>query len=121
MAKRKVFLFDDNEEILNLCVEILEDLHCEVQTSPTTTNLIAQLDQFKPNLIFMDNWLPELSGVEATQLIKAQAQFAHIPVVYFTANTNIEYLAQIAGADRYLAKPFDIEEFETIVLSLLDD
>ena len=36
---KKIFIFDDNLEILELCSEILEDLGCEVKTSPTTTNV----------------------------------------------------------------------------------
>ncbi|MHA6697334.1 response regulator [Chryseobacterium sp. A321] len=119
MAKSKVFLFDDNEEILELCVEILQDLGCEVKFSPTTTDLLSQLEQFTPDLIFMDNWLPDISGVQATQMIKASEKFSHIPVVYFTANTNIESLARMAGADHYLEKPFDIEDFENLTLQAL--
>lgn len=119
MAKSKVFLFDDNEEILELCIEILEDLGCEVKSSPTTTDLLSQIEEFSPDLIFMDNWLPDVSGVQATQMIKASDKFSHIPVVYFTANTNIESLARAAGADHYLEKPFNIDDFENLTLRAL--
>lgn len=115
-TQKKVFIFDDNLEILEMCTEILEDLACEVKTSPTTNGIEEQVAAYMPDLIFMDNWLPDISGIEATQLLKANEELNNIPVVYFSANSNIEELAAEAGANDYLAKPFDIDMFEAIVI-----
>lgn len=112
---KKVFIFDDNIEILELCTEILEDLGLEVKTSPTTNSVEEQVSSYMPDLIFMDNWLPDISGIEATKLIKANETLKHIPVIYFSANSNISALASEAGADEFLAKPFDIDLFEKTV------
>lgn len=112
---KKVFIFDDNIEILELCTEILEDLGLEVKTSPTTNSIEEQVSSYMPDLIFMDNWLPDISGIEATKLIKANEALKHIPVIYFSANSNISALASEAGADEFLAKPFDIDSFEEVV------
>ena len=115
ITAKKIFIFDDNLEILELCTEILEDLGCEVKTSPTTTNVEQQVLSFMPDLIFMDNWLPDISGIEATRLLKSNEQLKNIPVLYFSANSNIDALAAEAGADDFLGKPFDIDQFETLV------
>lgn len=112
---KKIFIFDDNKEILELCTYILEDLGFEVKTSPSTNNVQDQVKEYMPDLIFMDNWLPDISGIEATRLLKSDDELKNIPVVYFTANTNIGELAEEAGADDYLAKPFDIVQFEEMV------
>lgn len=114
-SPKKVFIFDDNHEILNLCTELLEDLGCEVKTSPTTNNVERQVEDYMPNLIFMDNWLPDISGIEATQRLKSLENLRHIPVVYFSANSHVGELAAEAGADDFLAKPFDIVDFEELV------
>ena len=68
-----------------------------------------------PDLIFMDNWLPDISGIEATRMIKSNENLKNIPILYFSANSNIDALANEAGADDYLAKPFDIDQFEEVV------
>lgn len=115
ITAKKIFIFDDNLGILELCTEILEDLGCEVKTSPTTTNVEQQVLSFMPDLIFMDNWLPDISGIEATRLLKSNEQLKNIPVLYFSANSNIDALAAEAGADDFLGKPFDIDQFETLV------
>ncbi len=115
MQQKKVFIFDDNVEILDLCTDILEDFDCEVKTSPTTNNLEEMLQDYMPDLIFMDNWIPDMSGIEATRLIKSNPELKQIPVIYFSANSNIKQLADEAGADDYIEKPFDIEMFEDTV------
>lgn len=113
---KKVFIFDDNLEILELCTEILQDIGCEVSTSPTTNRVVEQVAAYMPDLILMDNWLPDISGIEATRLLKSTEVLKDIPVVYFSANSNIGTLAKEAGADDYIAKPFDIQLFEEVVL-----
>lgn len=112
---KKIFIFDDNLEILELCSEILEDLGCQVKTSPTTNNVEQQVLDYMPDLIFMDNWLPDISGIEATRMLKSNENLKNIPILYFSANSNIDALANEAGADDYLAKPFDIDQFEEVV------
>ncbi|HEY0434477.1 MAG TPA: hypothetical protein VGC95_11420, partial [Chitinophagaceae bacterium] len=54
-------------------------------------------------------------GVEATRLIKGNAATAHIPVVFFSANTHVAELTREAGADIYIQKPFDISTFEQVL------
>ena len=112
---KKVFIFDDNQELLELCTIILEDLGCVTKTSASAENVEQQLIEFMPDIVLMDNWIPGLSGIEATQKIKKDERLKHIPVIYFSANSNIKGLAEKAGADDILAKPFDISALENIV------
>lgn len=115
MSKKKVLIFDDNIELLELCTLILEGLELDIKTSVTSDNADQQVLDYMPDLILMDNWLPNISGIEATRLIKAQKQTSQIPVIYFTANNNIDKLAKEAGADGFISKPFDITELEQMV------
>ena len=112
---KKVFIFDDNTDILELCTLILEDAGYETKTSATSNDIVTQVSAYMPDLIFMDNWLPDVGGVEATQELKNHPELQHIPVIYFSANNDVKALAEKAGADNYLAKPFDSHDFEEIV------
>ena len=67
----------------------------------------------------MDNWIPDDGGIIATQTLKKDENLKHIPVIYFSANSDIELLANHAGAETYLAKPFDLEELERVINDLL--
>ena len=111
----KVLIFDDNQDLLELCTIILEDIGCKVVTSSISDEADLQVIKHAPDIILMDNWLPNLSGIEATKLIKSDKNIKHIPVIYFSANNNIQKLAEEAGADDYLAKPFNITDLERIV------
>lgn len=118
MAK-KVFIFDDNKTILELCTLVLESVGYETKTSMTSNNIIEQVAEYKPDAIMMDNWLPDVGGIEATQTLKSHPEFNQIPVIYFSANNDIKTLAKTAGADTFLAKPFDIAQLEDLMVSLI--
>lgn len=116
---KKVFIFDDNKDILDLCSLILEGAGYETKTSSTSNHIIEQVTAYKPDIILMDNWLPDIGGIAATQALKKHPVYNKIPVIYFSANNDIKALATRAGADGYLSKPFDIEELEEMVASLI--
>lgn len=114
-AAKKVFIFDDNTDILELCTIILEDAGYEIKTSSTSNDIIDQVNAYTPDIIFMDNWLPDVGGIDATRALKNDDELKHIPVIYFSANNDVKSLAEQAGADGYLSKPFDIAALEEIV------
>ncbi len=117
--QKKVFIFDDNTDILELCTFILEDAGYEIKTSSTSNNIIDQVMAYIPDIIFMDNWLPYVGGIDATRALKSDEKLKNIPVIYFSANNDVMSLAEQAGADGYLSKPFDIQELENIILKHL--
>ncbi|SHG74494.1 response regulator [Pedobacter caeni] len=112
---KKVFVFDDNADILELCTIILEDAGFEINTSSTSNQIVDQVMAYMPDIIFMDNWLPDVGGIDATRELKSHPTLKSIPVIYFTANNDVKSLAEQAGADGYLSKPFDIQELENII------
>ena len=117
--QKKVFIFDDNTDILELCTIILEDAGYEIKTSSTSNNIIDQVLAYIPDIIFMDNWLPDMGGIDASRALKNDHNLKVIPVIYFSANNDVMALAEQAGADGYLSKPFDIQELESIILKHL--
>ena len=72
-----------------------------------------------PDVILMDNWIPDTGGIIATQALKNNDALKSIPVVYFSANSDIQLLAKQAGAEAYIAKPFDLEDMERIIDGVL--
>lgn len=116
---KKIFIFDDNADILELCTLILNEAGYEIKTSASSNDIVDQVQAYMPDIILMDNWLPDIGGIEATQTLKSHPELKHIPVIYFSANNDVSTLAQKAGADNYLSKPFDIEALEEIVESYI--
>ena len=83
--KKTVLIFDDDVNILELCSIILTECGYEVATSETSHNIIEKVSETHPDAILMDNWIPEIGGIEATRILKKHPDFKHIPVIYFSS------------------------------------
>ncbi|MBD1393713.1 response regulator [Mucilaginibacter glaciei] len=116
---KKIIIFDDDEDILSICSYILEEQGWEVFTFTDCNNIIEKVSGIDPVVILMDNWIPDAGGIIATQSLKKDEHWKHIPVIYFSANSDIQLLADHAGAETYLAKPFDLEELERVINTVL--
>ncbi|WP_313267973.1 response regulator [Epilithonimonas vandammei] len=121
MDKKKILIFDDDTTLLELISIIFKDGGYEVDISQTSHNILEKVSEFHPDIILMDNWIPNIGGIEATKLLKSNEQFRNIPVIYVTANNDIESLAESAKADDYVAKPFDLEELENKVAKYINN
>lgn len=74
--------------------------------------------QEHPDLIIMDVDLPGISGLEATRLLKADAETRDIPIIVTTA---YEYDDEIraSGCDGYMSKPISVADFVELIGSLM--
>jgi len=120
MNTKTILVFDDDKAILDIFSIVLEASGYKVAISSTSHDIIEKVKEITPDIIIMDNWIPEIGGVEATRLLKSHQEFQHIPIIYCSANNDIEYLADLAGAETYLSKPFDLNDLEKKVAALLE-
>ena len=118
---KKIVIFDDDEDILSICSFILEEQGWKVYAFTDCNKIAERVSAILPSVILMDNWIPDDGGIIATQTLKKTEQLKNIPVIYFSANSDIELLANHAGAETYLAKPFDLEELERVINKVLVD
>jgi len=114
MGKR-VLILDDDLDILQICTIVLRKKGFEVSTLSNSSQVVEQVKALQPDVILMDNWIPGPGGIEATRTLKLDTSTQDIPVIFFSANSNVTQLAQEARADYFLQKPFDISELEGIV------
>ncbi|WP_379963188.1 PleD family two-component system response regulator [Epilithonimonas sp. UC225_85] len=118
---KKILIFDDDTSILEVISIIFEENGYKVEISETSHDIIEKVSTFRPDVILMDNWIPNIGGVEATRLLKSHEDFKNIPVIYVTANNDIASLAESAQADDYVAKPFNLEDLEVMVAKYMKD
>src|SRR5690606_14426689 len=117
MKNKTILVFDDDTNILDVFTIVLEDSGYQVEISETSHDILERVKEVRPDIIIMDNWIPNIGGIKATQLLKNDPAFQHIPVIYCSANNDVSSLAEQAGAEAYLAKPFDLDELEDTVAS----
>ena len=116
---KKIIIFDDDEDILSICNYILAEQGWQVHTFTDCNSIAEKVSDIMPDVILMDNWIPDAGGIIATQTLKKAPALKDIPVIYFSANSDIQLLANHAGAETYLAKPFDLEELERVINAVL--
>lgn len=116
---KKIIIFDDDEDILSVCTYVLEEQGWEVYVFTDCNQIIDKVSTIMPDVILMDNWIPDTGGIVATQALKNNDELKSIPVIYFSANSDIQLLAKQAGAEAYIAKPFDLEDMERTIDNVL--
>ncbi|WP_312697944.1 MULTISPECIES: response regulator [Sphingobacterium] len=119
MVNKKILIFDDDQHVLEIFTIVLEDMGYIVEQSRTSHDVLDKVTSFQPDLIFMDNWIPDIGGVAATQILKSNPLYRDIPVILVSANSDIEFLASQAKANSFLSKPFDLDSLEGIVKNVL--
>ena len=80
---------------------------------------LALAREDRPDLIVLDVMLPGLSGIEVLEELRSTDSLKEIPVVVITAWSHAEIEAQLAGADRFVSKPFDPDDLSGAVEELL--
>lgn len=111
----RILIYDDDADILEVCATILRMKGYDVLCRDHCKEVLADIGLYNPDVILMDNWLPDIGGVKSIQLIKKTPQFCEIPVIFFSANSHVEELAKEAGADYMLKKPFDLTELQKAI------
>ena len=113
MTKRqkKIMVIDDNPDILLALQGMLEDAGYIVEVSEQIQNiLLATRDTFDlPDVLLLDMLLSEQNGQKIAKNLKDQDSTKHIPIILFSAYPNAEDDARRAGANDFIAKPFDID------------
>jgi len=112
MAKT-VLIVEDNELNMKLCNDLLDAKDFAVLQAFNGEEAFRLAKEKLPDLIIMDVQLPEASGLDITQWIKAEERTRHIPVVAVTALAmkGDEEMVLSVGCDAYIAKPISVMQF----------
>jgi DNA-binding response OmpR family regulator len=113
--KKCILIYEDDIEILQLCKTILMMSNYRVETLSICKNVIKDIEYFKPDLILMDLWIPEIGGEKAISIIKKNTSTQNIPVILFSANSDIQEICKKINADGYIEKPFDINLLKSTI------
>lgn len=114
MSKR-ILICDDDLDLLSVCKVALEEAGWQVFTRDHCRQILEILDEVRPDVILMDNWIPDAGGIITTLAIKKSRIYKNIPVIYISSNPDISILSKEAGANAYLAKPFTLEQLNEAV------
>ncbi len=108
-----ILAVDDDEDILNLYRLHAEEQGYKIFVSSSAVKALAILEQDKVDLIISDILMPDLDGYEFCRQVKENPKTQKIPFVFVSAMTSLEELVTGygLGADDYLTKPIEHEQF----------
>ena len=105
---KKVLIADDDAGILDSLSIILEFEGYDVSTTLNGAALL-NMDE-KPDLVLLDILMSGVDGRDICRQLKRTESTSKIPVVLLSASKDIEHSALEAGADDFLAKPFEMDD-----------
>jgi len=108
-----ILIVEDNEKNMKLVRDILQFKGYRTIEASTGNEGLALARQHQPDLILMDIQLPDINGIEALGIIRADASLARTPVVAVSASVMPDEQQKIvaSGFDAYVTKPIDLKSF----------
>jgi two-component system phosphate regulon response regulator PhoB len=117
----RILVVDDEPDIIALVAYHLARSGYRVSTASTGTEALQAAREEQPALVVLDLMLPELSGFQVLERLRADRAFSEIPVLMLTARRDEPDRVQglSLGADDYLVKPFSPQELVLRVRNIL--
>jgi len=106
-APYRVLIVEDDRSQALFAESVLNGTGMQARVVSASHEVMAALAEFRPDLVLTDLHMPGLSGTELTQMIRADAAFSHVPIVFLTGDTDPERQFEVlqVGADDFLSKP----------------
>ncbi len=104
----KVLVAEDNDLNATIAIAFLKKSGCEVKRVENGKEAVDVAEEGWADLILMDIHMPEMNGMEATEIIKATDHGKYLPIIGLTAEAFLERHTEFleAGMDDILTKPF---------------
>jgi len=117
-----VLAVDDDPAVLAALGALLESGGRRVVTLGEPLRFWEALEETSPDLVVLDVDMPQVSGVQICQVMRADPKWSRVPVVFLTARTDAATVQSIfaAGADDYVTKPLVGPELTTRITNRLE-
>jgi two-component system alkaline phosphatase synthesis response regulator PhoP len=115
----KILVVDDELEIRNMLKDVLGREGYEIILASNGEEAIELAEQEVPQAILLDIGLPVIDGIEVCKRLKAEELTLTIPVIMMTGLAYSKVDVIEAGADDFLAKPYDLVEVSFRLKSVL--
>jgi diguanylate cyclase (GGDEF)-like protein len=108
----RVLVVEDDAVARGAVRDLLEDEGYDCVEAADGEQALAAMEQGHPDLVLLDLGLPKISGADVHQKLRRDPRTRFVPVLFLTAQTDHDAKVALleAGADDYIAKPYDAQE-----------
>lgn len=119
--QQMILIVDDNKSNIKIAQNILENKY-RIGAALSGKKALEFLSKVKPDLILLDICMPEMSGFEVMEKLKAHEVWKDIPVIFLTANVEPQIEAKCfnLGAVDFIPKPFIPEVISNRINRILE-
>jgi CheY-like chemotaxis protein len=115
MHRNTILICDDDEGILEMLEIILSGNGYQTVAVRNSLQVFDVIDKQQPGLMLLDLWMPVMSGDQVLKALRQNPETAQLPVVVISASRDGQQIAETAGANEFVAKPFDISTLLSVV------
>ena len=107
-----ILVVDDVPDNLRIVGDMLEKIGYGVTFAISGKQALERIKTARPDLVLLDLMMPEMDGLQVCQLLKSDANYAQLPIIFLTASHERQNLLEAfdSGAVDYLTKPFYLPE-----------
>lgn len=121
-AEARILVVDDDPLILTLLKTLLDPWGLRVTPLQDPRNFWETLEACSPDLLILDVEMPHLNGIELCQVVRNDARWNSLPILFLTAHDAPDMVNQVfaAGADDFVHKPIIGPELVNRILNRLE-
>ncbi|TJZ59919.1 response regulator [Sphingobacterium olei] len=115
MMNKSVFICDDDAGITDMLTIVFELAEVDVVVENDSVRAYDVIKRMKPAVIVVDLWMPVVSGDLLIKKLRGDEELRDTYIVCMSASRDGREVATEAGADIFVAKPFDLDEIIAVV------
>jgi diguanylate cyclase (GGDEF)-like protein len=111
-APKRVLVMEDSKAQARYYQKVLSKGPFEIRVVNDPAVFLEALRGFDPETVLMDMQMPDSSGIELTQMIRQMQRYAHLPVIFLSAEENLrkQNQALMSGGTAFIVKPVQKEQ-----------
>ncbi len=119
--KARVLVVEDEADVRRILKDLLESHEFEVVDLPSGQAILQQIERFQPDVLLVDQMMPEVTGTEIISVVRKDPVFFRLPIIMVTglSGEDDKVCALDLGADDYITKPFLPKELAARINALV--
>jgi two-component system response regulator MprA len=119
VASARILVADDDHAVRSAIERVLRLSGCDVELAEDGIDALEAIDAFRPDALILDVKMPRLDGLGTCRMLRGRGD--DLPILMLTARGELDdrVAGLDAGADDYLAKPFELDELIARLRALL--